>query len=67
MVEVLTSLAVEALGVVGALAPPMHHVGAVRHPGQGETAGGVSVAGARASHHHLVDAVVVLFLVVWGC
>lgn len=62
VVEVLALLAVEALRVVRALAAAVHHVRARLDPFEGQAAGRVTVARARASDHHVVDGVVVFLL-----
>lgn len=55
--EVLAELTVQALGVVGALAAPVHHAVLVvlGHEGgiQGQALRGMAVAGAGTSHHHV--------------
>ena len=60
VVKVLALLAVESARVVGALAPAVHHVGARVDARQRQAARRVPVARARAAHHHVVDAVVVV-------
>jgi len=60
--KVIAVLAVETLGVVGALALAVHHIRPGQHVGQRQTSGRVSITRARATHHHVVNGVVVLFL-----
>ena len=62
VIEIHTSLAVESLRVVNALAAAVHHLRHGIHAGQGQAARRVAVARAPAGHHHLVDGVVVLLL-----
>jgi len=65
--EVLAYLAVHSLGVVSTLAAAMDHAVFIVLLGKRrihwQTLGGVAVAGAGSSHHHVGDAVVVLLLV----
>ena len=62
MVKVLALFTVETFGVVCTFTATVHHVGALLHSVQGQTARGVTVARARTTHNHIVDGVVILFL-----